>query len=509
MKLVQRLSGRWFTEALAICAAVALAGSGPAFGLGRSMADENICDAVEDAMQRDRAVPYDPIDLSCADGIVTLTGTANNILAKRRATRLAETIKGVRAVVNRMKVKPLTDRSGPELEDDVLAALVSDPAADSYEVTAEADSDGHVTLRGTVDSWQEKQLAKKVVMGVKGVTSITNNIEVNYRAERADSEIRPEIMKALQRDALVDERMIDVDVDDGKVKLSGTVGSAAERRQAVWNAWVAGVDEVDDSELKVREHARDEDRRERAYTLKSGDEIREAIKDANAFDPRVESDNVEPSVTGSVVTLRGTVESLKAKHAAAENARNTVGVSRVLNRLKVRPVVQRTNKQLERDVREALSRDPYVDRYKITVNVVDGTAYLAGSVDSYFEKAQAEDVVTRIKGIVDVSNALVVTNPSWPVVYNPYIHDWYVYDYGWHDYDPAYVAKSDEEIKEDIDDELWWSPFVDADQVDVSVEDGVATLNGAVDSWYERHAAVENALEGGAIAVDNNLNVLE
>ncbi len=509
MKLLQRLSGNWSTGTLAVCAAVALACSGPAFGLGKTMTDENICDAVEDAMQRDQAVPYDPIDLSCADGIVTMTGTANNILAKKRATRLAETVKGVRAVVNRIKVKPLKDRSAAEIQDDVRAALVADPAADSYEVRAEADSDGHVTLRGTVESWQEKQLAEKVAMGVKGVTSITNNIEVNYRMERTDDEIKPEIMRALQRDALVDHRMIDVDVDDGKVKLSGEVGSAAERRQAVWNTWVAGVDEVDDSELEIREKARDKDRRKKAYTLKSEDEIRDAIKDANAFDPRVESDNVEPKVTGSVVTLRGTVESLKAKHAAAENARNTVGVSRVLNRLKVRPIVQRTNKQLEGDVREALSRDPYVDRYEITVNVVDGTAYLAGSVDSYFEKAQAEDVVTRIKGIVDVSNALVVTSPGWPVVYNPYIYDWYVYDYGWYDYNPAYIAKSDEEIKEDINDELWWSPFVDADQVTVLVNDGVATLNGAVDSWYERHSAAENALEGGAIAVDNNLNVLE
>ena len=41
----------------------------------------------------------------------------------------------------------------------------------------------------------------------------------------------------------------------------------------------------------------------------------------------------------------------------------------------------------------------------------------------------------------------------------------------------------------------------------VSVEDGTATLTGTVDTWYERRSATENAFEGGARAVDNDLRV--
>jgi len=39
------------------------------------------------------------------------------------------------------------------------------------------------------------------------------------------------------------------------------------------------------------------------------------------------------------------------------------------------------------------------------------------------------------------------------------------------------------------------------------VDDGTATLTGTVESWNEFWAAEENALEGGAVAVDNDLIV--
>jgi osmotically-inducible protein OsmY len=68
-------------------------------------------------------------------------------------------------------------------------------------------------------------------------------------------------------------------------------------------------------------------------------------------------------------------------------------------------------------------------------------------------------------------------------------------------------VKTDAAIKEDIEDELFWSPFVDLDEVTVKVDGGTAILTGEVDSLGEYEAATENALEGGAHEVDNNLVV--
>jgi len=68
-------------------------------------------------------------------------------------------------------------------------------------------------------------------------------------------------------------------------------------------------------------------------------------------------------------------------------------------------------------------------------------------------------------------------------------------------------GRSDREIREDVRDELWWSPFVDEEQVEVSVEDGTVTLAGTVDTPGEKRAALENAYEGGATWVRNELQV--
>lgn len=80
-------------------------------------------------------------------------------------------------------------------------------------------------------------------------------------------------------------------------------------------------------------------------------------------------------------------------------------------------------------------------------------------------------------------------------------------NYDWYYSTRRFPEKSDLETLKDIRDEMFWSPFVDSDQVDVEVNEGIATLTGTVDSWTEYNSAAENAYEGGAVYVDNELKV--
>ncbi len=476
----------------------------PAQAVEKTFTDLQITDAVEDEFLFDQAIPLNEIDVKTDSGIVRLTGTVDNILAKDRATRLAETVKGVKSVVNRIKVVPSVIRSDTAIQKDVENALLMDRATESYEVDAKVKGNV-VTLTGRVQSWQEKQLAEKVAKGVRGVTEVKNQIGIEYESDRPDMEIQPEIKKILRWDALVDDALIDVKVNDGNVKLTGTVGSAAEKTHATWDAWVTGVKSVDNSGLKVAKWARDEDLRKNKYTVKSDEAIENAIELAFLYDPRVFSFNVDADVDGGVATLRGKVDNLKAKRAATRDARNTVGVISVRNRIRVRPASP-TDAEIAQNVRDALKRDPFVDRYEISVTVIDGTAYLYGTVDTYFEKGQADDVASEIYGVTEVDNNLNVDAPE-PLVYDPYVTPYYPYYYDWYDYEPYYTFMTDSEIKEEINDEMWWSPFVDSDEVNVTVDDGVATLTGTVDSWSESQSAVENAYEGGATWVNNKLQI--
>lgn len=131
----------------------------------------------------------------------------------------------------------------------------------------------------------------------------------------------------------------------------------------------------------------------------------------------------------------------------------------------------------------------------------------AGQMISAFEKGLADDVAARQKGVKAVHNFIAVKGSS-VITYDPYIDSWDLHDYEWYTVNDKLVsAKTDWEIERNIKDELFWSPFVDADQVKVEVDNGVAELTGTVDTWSEREAAGENALEGGALIVDNDLAV--
>jgi len=478
----------------------------PARAEGPATSDQGVLDTVERELRYDPAIRPDAIDVACSDGIVDLTGEVDNLLAKERAARVAETVKGVRSVVNRIRVQPSEARSDETVRTDVMAALLTDPATDSYEVAVSVH-DGAVTLSGTVESWKEKELCGTVSKGVDGVVSLQNNLSVEYAVDRPDSEIENEIRRSLRWNALVDDALVGVSVHDGRVVLTGTVGSAAEKTRARNEAWTSGVSEVDDSGLTVARWARDPDLRKDKYDDATDEEIALAVEDALADDPRVFSFDVATTVEDRVVTLRGVVDNLKAKRAAGMDASNTVGVLFVENYLKVRPVSGPSDAAVATNVRSALLRDPYVDQYQIDVDVEGGVVYLKGSVDSYFERAQADDVAARILGTVAVVNDLRVDDG--PYAGDPYVDRWDMYDYDWYRNAPAYGLVSDLQLERDVERELFWSPFVDADDVEVDADDGIVTLQGTVDSWMESGAARDNAYEAGASYVRNELVVDE
>ncbi|MCB9726920.1 MAG: BON domain-containing protein [Deltaproteobacteria bacterium] len=474
---------------------------------GRTVDDSTISQRIQDELLYDPMVSSSVTDVSTANGIVTLTGTVNSLVAKERATRIARTVKGVRSVVNRMEVAPLVSRTDAQLRKDVEEALAADPAADGYQITVTAIN-GTVTLRGTVDSWQEKQLSRKVAGSVIGVRDVIDQIDIRYASERPDSELEKEVRETLRWDTLIDDALVRVSVQDGRVSLGGVVGSAAEKTRAVDDAWVGGVKAVDDTGLEVARWARDEDLRSKKYIRKPDADVEKAIESALLVDPRVRSSSVDVEVDTGIVHLRGTVATLKAKRAAANDARSTTGVLAVRNNLRVAPGARASDKTVENAVKAALRRDPHVSAYDMTVTVRNGVVTLGGTVSSFLAKEIADQVASGVDGVLLVDNDVRVLREGTPAVYDIYVDDVYPYTLAWYDATPVVrYAMNDDAIREAIEDEMWWSPFVDADDVHVSVVGGVATLTGKVESWAERTAAIENAYEGGAASVYDHMTL--
>jgi osmotically-inducible protein OsmY len=175
------------------------------------------------------------------------------------------------------------------------------------------------------------------------------------------------------------------------------------------------------------------------------------------------------------------VDSLEAKRAAEEDARNVVGVWKVRNHLKVRPQTIPADDVLEDRIASAFLEDPFLERWDLDIDATLGWVTLSGTVNTSFEKIRAETAAGGVSGVVHVINNI------------EFEHRW--------------TWRPDWEILDNIEDQMWWSPFVDADEVVVTVDDGVATLTGEVDTWSERSAAQKNAFDGGAKDVRNTLRV--
>jgi osmotically-inducible protein OsmY len=444
----------------------------------QALTDPKIAHAVENEIRADGVVPIDPIDIYVHEGVVTFKGTVSHLLAKERATRLAETVKGVRAVVNELMVVPRQSDTDNAVEQRVIEELKSDSLIDPKNLKVRVDN-GIVTIEGSVQSWNEKFVTGKIVKRIQGVKGMENQLVWGHIDHRPDSEIRQEIMKRLTFDAWVPQEALDVKVNQGHVILSGTVGSAFAKRQAFQHSWTIGVQDVNAEGIEVNPELTTPMKRE-AKPQMSSDKIQEAVIDAILYDSRVVK-FPEVDVKGGVVTLTGHVNTLQAKRAAEEDAKNTSGVWYVRNYLKVRPPEPLTDLEIENLIREAWTRNPYLTKWGIDVTVFDGTAYLAGTLGSFFQKEQAEETAARVKGVTKVLNRVRVNAP--------------------------WLRKDDAEIQENVKDQLWWSPFVDDEGIVVSVENGMVTLKGTVKTWQERRIAAQNAYEGGARTVYNKLDV--
>lgn len=138
--------------------------------------------------------------------------------------------------------------------------------------------------------------------------------------------------------------------------------------------------------------------------------------------------------------------------------------------------------ELREDYLRSLSGSPFVDGEDITVAVNHGIATLAGSVEDRSAMIDVEEIAYDA-GAMRVQNQLTIRESD----------------------DRPWAEMRDNELKEEIQDELWWSLFVNDDRIRVSVQDGVATLHGTVENKGEIADAVENAYEAGAKRVKSRL----
>ena len=373
--------------------------------------DDAITQAVQSALTASQYIYEDQVKVQVKDGIVRLSGDVDYLLSKQRATNIAETVEGVRAVINNVVVQ--NGMPDDELTSNIESALATNAVTETMEIDAQVNN-GKVKLIGVVESWPERQMAERVTASLDGVTEINNLITVDETVVRSDEQITADVKKTLKWNAMVDDGMVEVSVNEGVVTLSGAIGTAYQKRKAVELAHLNGVESVDAEGLEVRPSIQNEMVREEWSNNLSDDEVQQAVYDALAFDPRVSSFDITVEVDEGIVTLTGGVDNLNAKLSAGSDAANTMGVEGVNNEIEVgqkvvvRPDLSMDDEAVEERYRNAVLRSSYIEETDATIEVTNGIATVRGTVDSQFEKQRFTEVGQEIVGLIEIKNELTV-----------------------------------------------------------------------------------------------------
>ena len=464
------------------------------------LTDADITAAIETLLATKKGLNAHLVAVSTHDGLVTLTGFTDTLLARARAEEVALAVRGVRGVTSTVAVR--TEEIGDaELQRDVAGALADDPATDDYQVQCTV-AGGVVTLSGLVQSWAEKQLVLRVLQGVRGVNAfVTDHLTIRGgEILNSDEEITTQVRELLDWDIRVNGDLVAVRTLDQVVHLSGTVGTHAEKDRLVAIAYQTGATRVDARDLFVAYWALGRAIRREKFAPKTDAAIAGAVRDTLCFNPRMRAAETLVQVHAGVVTLAGTVCNLRTKLEAERDARHVVGVANVHNLLKVRPERSVPDEDIARTMAAALARDPYVGPGAVHVQVHGGKALLSGRVSRHFEVEHAGDVAAGVSGVVDVNNRLEVASlfaaeegfaASFPGANGP-----------------GRAATPDHALAERIRARYCWSASLHDQDVAVHVEKGRATLTGTVDTWLDRKHAAVAAHEAGAREVNNHLLVL-
>jgi osmotically-inducible protein OsmY len=184
------------------------------------------------------SVAADHIGVTAKDGVVTLTGHVDTYSQKHAAETAAGRVRGVKALAEEIEIRlPLHfKRADDEIAAAVLSRLSWDSLIPKDAVKVKVEK-GYVTLTGQVDWHYQLESVASMIRSLGGVIGVSNQLSIKVRPNTTT--ISDDIVHALHRSWFFDEDNIQVSAEGGKVRLTGTVDSLADRRTAASTAWSA------------------------------------------------------------------------------------------------------------------------------------------------------------------------------------------------------------------------------------------------------------------------------
>ena len=213
----------------------------------------------------------------------------------------------------------------------------------------------------------------------------------------SDQELQKHVQDELRSDPeLAYATNVRVNVSEGDVTLSGSVGSYFEKWKAESAAKrVAGVRNVY-VELKIS--LVDSMQRPDADLARIAETMLE-------WAVGIPSRRINVTVNDGWLTLSGTVEQQYQRESAEQAVRGLLGLRGISNAIAVKPVVP--SSEIREDIEAALKRSALLDASLIRVEVKHGIVTLSGNVHSWAERDEAERIAWAAPGVSEVNDLIL------------------------------------------------------------------------------------------------------
>lgn len=216
--------------------------------------------------------------------------------------------------------------------------------------------------------------------------------------------IKNNIAEQLSWDERLDGSTINIEVQRGIARLTGTVDSYYAKNAAEQNVLqVRGVSVVK-NELKVNNDQ---------LTTPTDKEVRSRVKDLLYWNNDIDYSQIDVLVNNHVVTLFGSVSAYWKAVLVEELAYSIRGVTMVINQLSVVPSKDYEDKKIADDIIQALERTEGVVAHQISVRVDKGLVTLEGEVLSWRDKKAVFNAALYTRGVKNIINNTKVASTEF------------------------------------------------------------------------------------------------
>ncbi|GAB2616628.1 BON domain-containing protein [Emticicia sediminis] len=215
--------------------------------------------------------------------------------------------------------------------------------------------------------------------------------------------------------------------------------------------------------------------------MKSNEDLQRDVQNAIKWEPLLHAAEIGVTAIDGVVTLTGTVDSYAKKSEAEEAAKKVSGLKALVEKIEIKfsSTWKKDDAEIANEILNALKWDWEIPSEDIVVKVENGWVRLEGEVQWNYQREAAKKAAKRLSGVLGVTNDIKLSAETHDAI-----------------------------EKKDIQDALTRNWSISEQDIEVKVLGNKVTLNGSVDSFYQRDEAGRIAWNApGVTSVDNELIV--